>query len=182
MNKISLWRYWLLVHFSKPVVDRALYRFVATHAPRSILEIGLTSLERTCNLLRLAQRAGKTEEIRYCGIDLFEARPAGHRLRLKDAHCQVRKCSSVSRLIPGELGSIHPGLANQLGQHDLIVLTLSSRLDPAAPSVALLSRMLTEQGHLLLREGSGPQDAYRVLTKAEVERLTGEQTAWGRAA
>ncbi len=182
MNKISLWRYWLLVHFSKPVADRALYRFISTHAPRSILEIGLASLERTCNLLRLAQRAAKSEEIRYCGIDLFEARPAGNRLRLKDTHCQVRKCSSVSRLIPGELGSIHPGLANQLGQHDLIVLSLSSRLDPTVSSVALLSRMLTERGHLLLREGNDPQDAYRVLTKADVERLAGDQSAVARAA
>lgn len=182
VKKLSTWRSWLLTRFSKPLADRAVYRFVATHAPRSILEVGMSSIERTCNLLLLAQRSAKTEEIRYCGIDLFEARGGVAPIRLKDAHCQLRKCGGTVRLVPGDLSAVHPGLANQLGNFELVLLSLASSLEGTGPSISLLPRLIAENGRLLLSEGESAEKAYRILTRAEVERLVADREQLRRAA
>jgi hypothetical protein len=182
VKKLSTWRVWLLTRFSKPVSDRAVYRYVAAQAPRSILEIGLSSMERTCNLLQFAQRSAKTREIRYCGIDLFDARAASPTIRLKDAHCQLRKLVGAVRLIPGDLSAIHPGLANQIGNHDLVIATLSGNLEDCRPAATLLPRLIAENGRLLLREGGEAGKDYRILTRPEAEGLVSKQEQGKRAA
>src|SRR5262245_42549056 len=80
-------RYW-----SQPAADRALYKAIYSHSIRSIVELGIGLEGRTQRVLEVCLWRRGIESLRYTGIDLFEARPAGQsRLSLKEAFARLRE-------------------------------------------------------------------------------------------
>jgi hypothetical protein len=176
VKKMTTFRYWMLRWFSKPSWDRSLYQVISLEKPKSILEIGIASLERTLNLVQIAQRASPDIELKYCGIDLFDARSAGRQsLKLKDAHCQLQKTKAKVRLMPGEFHDCLPRYANQIGKHDLVIITTMEDALTYAPAWYFVPRMLESSGLVLLRDLSRKEQPYKIFASEKVARLATEQ-------
>ncbi len=173
---MTTFRYWMLRWFSKPSWDRSLYQVITLEKPKSILEIGIASVERTLNMMQIAQRVTPGTEIKYCGIDLFDARsPGGKPLKLKDAHCQLQKTKAKVRLMPGEFHDCLPRYANQVGKHDLVIITTTQEAANCASAWYFVPRMLESSGLVLMRDLSRKEQPYKILSAEKVDRLAAEQ-------
>jgi hypothetical protein len=145
--------YWKF--FSKPAQDRLVYRLIDRGGISSITEIGLGNGQRAERMIALAQRHYSAEQIRYAGLDLFEARPASlPGLSLKEAHRQLNPTGVQVRLIPGELLCSLLRSANTLSKTDLVVI--SAEVDQASlePAWFYFPRMLHEKSTVLLELGN----------------------------
>ncbi|MEZ6092973.1 MAG: hypothetical protein R3C03_01870 [Pirellulaceae bacterium] len=172
MKKLSTLRFWQLRYLSKPSGDRSLYAHIAKTKPASIIEVGLGSIERATNLIRVAQKFSELEAIKYCGIDLFEGRSeGGPRLSLKDAHRELNKTQAKIRLMPGDFCTALPRLANQLGRNDLIIVTTPLAKDSLIAGWYYVPRMLNDYGVVMLRAGESEEQPYKCLSHKQVQEL-----------
>jgi hypothetical protein len=111
-----------LRYFARPANERVLFSVIADCPVDQIVEIGLGDASRAARLIRTAVQSRRSP-IAFCGIDLFDARPAGmSRLRLKDAYCQLNIAGCKTKLVPGEPGTALAACANGLTNSDLIVI------------------------------------------------------------
>lgn len=112
-----------LRYFSQPKHNRQLYRSLKKLRPTAIVELGIADAVRSVNLIRLAQRYSPEAEIKYTGIDLFEAREADSPgLSLKAAHQRLKATGANLRLVPGDPFSAMARTANTLvGTHLLVI-------------------------------------------------------------
>jgi hypothetical protein len=174
-----------LCSFSKPPEDRPIYKAICEACPTRILEIGIGSGQRALRMIEVAALCRPAAQIRYTGIDLFEARSAGDGpgLSLIQAHRALKTTGALIRLIPGDLCTALARSANSLPGNDLIVI--AGRRDPEAMRRAwfFLPRMLKADSQLFVQEGGedGSWGAFRRLTFAEVDQLGGT-IRLGRAA
>ncbi len=176
-NKLSTLGYWKLRFFSKPIGDRCLYQFVSAAKPTSIVEIGLTSIERSRNLIRIAQKFSQQKTIKFCGIDLFEGRAASvPGMSLKEVHRELQKTEAKIRLMPGDFGSTVPRVANQLGQNDLIIVTTTENHEALTPTWYYLPRMMQDFGTVFLRASTSAEIAYEKLSFKDINRLAERRT------
>ena len=126
MPASSRLHYLWLAYFSRPAHERALYRLIRREKPRQIVELGIGDGQRTMRMIRAAARFAGGDQIRYTGIDLFEARPAGAPgLSLKDAHRLLKRSGARVQLVPGDPLSALTRAANALGNTDLMVISAS---------------------------------------------------------
>jgi hypothetical protein len=113
-----------LTLLSNPPQDRRIYQAIARTAPQAILEIGIGSGERASRMLELALRYQEPDQLRYIGIDLFEARPPENPgLTLKRAHRSLSEWGASIRLVPGDPAQALTCTANGLGPVDLVVIS-----------------------------------------------------------
>jgi hypothetical protein len=135
MSQMGYVKYKYLTHFSQPVHNRAIYRSINDRKLCRLLEIGIGSCERALNMIAVAQRAARQAEIRYTGIDLFEARTDGtERIPLKSAHKSLRRSGARIQLVPGDPYSAIARIANSMRDTDLIVI--SADQDPESLAMA----------------------------------------------
>lgn len=154
MNLGSIkYAYWKL--FSKPPQDRLIYRLIDRGDVTSVTEIGLGTGRRAERMLTFALRHHPPERIRYAGIDLFEARPAGSPgWSLKDAYRQLNAKGIQVRLIPGDVLSGVVRSANTLPKTDLIVISADVDHATLEPAWFYFPRMLHEKSLVLLESGN----------------------------
>ncbi len=159
-----------LCWFSKPKAERPIYKFLRQHPARSILELGLNTEERTLSLIRLMRRLSPGQEIRYVGIDLFDARP-NHlpRLTLKQIHQVTQKSGAAARLIPGDAISGMVRCVNQIQNIDLVIISADQDVEQMSKAWSHMPRILSPQGTVFLSHGKSSIDV------ASVERLTSQQ-------
>jgi hypothetical protein len=140
---VSWLKYAYLAHFSKPRTERQLYRLVKLHKVCRIVELGVGSLERTRELVAVAQRYADQGKVSYTGLDWFEARAAELPvLTLKQAHCELQATGATVRLVPGEPGRSLASVANA-HQHTGLVLISAAVSDASlSPAWFYLPRML----------------------------------------
>lgn len=123
MPQMSYWKYLQLAWFSGPKCDRMIFRHIAKHQPANILEIGLGLGIRTLRMFDVAGRNANASELRYTGIDLFEARnTVAAALPLKEAYKLLRMQGINVRLIPGEPAMAMKVSTATLARTDLIVI------------------------------------------------------------
>ena len=103
-----------------------LLKFVKNSGPCSIVEVGLGDLSRTIALLNAASKGKSEDQIHYCGIDLFDARPEKP-LSLISVHRELKKMVCKVKLVPGDPFSGIARTANELMNTDMIVI--SSEID-----------------------------------------------------
>lgn len=174
MSAIKLLKYGYLAFFSKPKADRLLYKVIRRSKPRSIVELGMGAGVRTKRLLEQVLEHHPATDVKFSGIDLFEARPADRPgLSLKQAHATFKPFGVKLQFIPGDPFSALSRAANGLLQTDLLIL--SADLDPAALHRAwmFVPRMLHDQS-LVYREemlAGKSETQFRLLERAEVESL-----------
>ena len=167
-----------LVWFSKPKCDRVLYRFLKRQKASSIVEIGLSDLARSQRLIEMADRCS-LGEVRYTGIDLFEARPADWpSMTLKQTHQTLARTGASVRLIPGDPYAALSRYANHLGNTQLIVIASPSMVGNDA-AWFYVPRMLTSDAAVFLSshdDPANPPQLRRVLP-AEISRLADSRAA-----
>lgn len=177
MKPLSLPKYLYLAYLSRPAADRSLYRLLRRQSVSSIVEIGIGRGTRVANLIAVLRRFHPGTELRYTGIDLFEARPANcPGLTLKEAHKQLKPLAERVQLAPGDAYMGLARLANTLPNTDLLLI--SAGQDPASLARAwtFVPRML-HPGSLVFREvqdTSGGAVKMQPMTLAEIERLAGQ--------
>ncbi len=76
MRRISYLEQLYYCYFSKPESERKLYQAAVQAKFKNVVEIGISSIERTCRFLKIAHRFSE-EPIQYCGIDHFESGVGG---------------------------------------------------------------------------------------------------------
>jgi predicted O-methyltransferase YrrM len=116
--------YLYLAYFSKPKSDRALYRAIRAQRLHRFLEIGVGQGVRARRMINVAVRYHAKDQLRYVGIDLFEARtePTSG-LSLKDAHRSFKTLGISAQLVPGDPFSALSRAANALRDIDLVVIS-----------------------------------------------------------
>ena len=130
MPTTSRLRAFYLSYLSTPGGDRPVYRAILRHQARSFLELGIGIGQRAVNMIEIAGRFCPPRQLRFTGIDPFEARGAvdGPGVTLKMAHRLLTTTGARIQLVPGPPDVALARCANALGQVDLVVI--SSRLDP----------------------------------------------------
>lgn len=162
-----------LTRFSQPKCDRVLYRFVKKHRVSNFIEIGISDLQRSLRMIRLAGHASRGEiEVRYTGIDLFEARSSDQSaMTLKETHRSFTQSGATVRLIPGDPVAALCRYANHLSGSELLIL--SDIVDQDLGSAwYYLPRMLSPNAVVFLESadaGSG-QSRFQMISADEVKR------------
>ena len=185
MSVGSLLRSFYLLYFSQPAHDRALYRAVRPRPIGSIVELGIALTNRTHRLLEIAGWRNIDSQLRYTGIDLFEARPIDrHRLPLKHAFASLQAPNIRVQLVPGDPETALRRTANSLVGTDLLIISADQDRDALARAWTWMPRMLTATSLVFLEEPAEKtgQTAWRRLTFADVERLAAQSKPPRRAA
>lgn len=186
VSAVEYLKYIYLAYLSKPAADRAIYRHVREHKPRAIVEIGVGQASRTERMLQLLLRDVAAADVRYTGIDMFEARPAeSPGLALKQAHAQLKSFGVKVQLVPGDPAMALARAANGLKNTDLLII--SHDQDPASLAKAwtFVPRMLHPGSHVFLEtaDAAGGPTRFVPLSMAEIEqRVTENSKATRRAA
>ena len=150
MRKTSFLKQLYSCYFSKPVHDRLLYRTAAQFEFQSVVEIGISSIERTCRMLEIAHRY-TDQPICYTGIDLFDARDGRQQqVGLKFAHVELKKTGAVVKLMPGDPFSSLSRCANLLSGTDLLIVGAEVDQQSMDRSWFYLPRMLHEESHVII--------------------------------
>src|SRR5438105_3066916 len=117
-------KYVYFAYFSQPAADRAIYRAIYRGRARKIVEIGVGMGQRSARMVNLAKCRHRSAEVRYTGIDLFEARAAGTQgLPLKQIHRLLTASGVRARLVPGDPYSALAQVANSLQGTDVVVIS-----------------------------------------------------------
>jgi hypothetical protein len=158
--------------FSRPAGERVLYRAVRRIRPRRIVELGVGDAHRAQRLVRAAQRYAGGEVIRYCGIDLFELRPADTpKLGIKQAYHDLRSLGAKVQLAPGDPFSALARFANSLTGTDLLVIAADIDAESLERSWFYVPRMLHERSRVYREEPQDDASIFRQMKRSEIARL-----------
>ena len=136
MSAAQYARYLFLTRMSKPASDREILKWVYDNRPRSIVEIGVGQAVRTQRMLELLTHHLPPAEIRYTGVDLFEARGSSTPgLSLKEAFTVLRSLGVKAQWVPGDPYSALGRVANNLGNTDLLLVSADQDAANASPAV-----------------------------------------------
>ena len=172
MSQVGIVKYSFLVYFSQPKSDRPIYRELHERPVRTIVELGLGDGVRAQRMIEMAASLQPDAEIRYTGVDLFEARPADKPgMTLKQAYKMLRLLDVKVQLIPGDPLAALTRAANGLTGTDLLVIGADQ--DPAsmASAWAFVPRMLHEGSLVFLERTAKGQTRFDLLTRAEIDGL-----------
>ena len=161
-------------YLSRPVGERPLYRAAARLRARRIVQIGLEMGRRSRRLLQIALWHHPTEQIRFTGIDLFEARPGDvPGMTLKQAHCVLGVTGVRVRLVPGDPLTALSRIANSLTGTDLVVVSADQDSQALRPAWLYIPRMLHPGSQVFVEESSASsgKPVFRALGRGQIERL-----------
>jgi hypothetical protein len=173
----SLIRSSYLLYLSQPAADRVLFKAMKGRAIRSIVEIGVGLGGRTERLFEVAAWRADCLPIKYCGIDLFDSRPANQpRLTLKRAHHDLRATGATIRLVPGEPAEALHRSANALTGTDLLVVGANQDAASMTQAWRYVPRMIHPQSLVFVQDASGGagKELWRQLRVEDVDRLATE--------
>lgn len=174
-----------LCYFSRPVGERALYRACRRQAPKSIVEIGVGTGQRISRLMEFVLESHAASDVRYVGIDLFEARsPDSPGLGLKQAHAQFKPLGIKLQLVPGDPHSALSRVANAVRDVDWLVIAADVDRESMTRAWPFVPRMLNATTRVYVEEPGtdGKLNQYRELTRAEVESFAAQQQKSARKA
>jgi hypothetical protein len=166
-------KYFYFAYFSQPVADRAIYRAIHRCRIRKIVEIGVGLGRRAVRMIDLAKCHHKATEVRYTGIDLFEARPgsAPMGLPLKQMHRLLSAMAVRAQLVPGDPLAALARVANSLQETDLVIISADQDDRSLARAWFYLPRILHKQSQVFL-ETADPhsgQTLLRIVDRAEID-------------
>jgi hypothetical protein len=173
-------------YFSQPVADRAIYRLVKRLKPSRILELGIGDGSRAKRLIEAAARFRPAAEMRYAGVDLFEARPAdsaARGLKLKDAHVLFKQLGVKAQLLPGDPNGALSRSANALRDNDLVLIAEDQNAASLEQAWFYIPRMLHARS-VVLRETTDAEGvrSWRVIPRDEIDSFAAAQKVRRRVA
>jgi hypothetical protein len=174
----GIFKYLRQAFFSNERGERCLYRKIRDLKPAQIVEFGVADGRRSQAMIESAQRYGE-EEIRYIGIDMFEARSDDQPgLSLKQAHRKLSALGAKVQLIPGDPFAALARMANSLSGTDLVVISADQDQDSVERALFYLPRMLHD-GSVVYRshEQVDGQDQFEEVPRDEIEQHTHRRRA-----
>ena len=166
MSKAGFFRFFQLKNSSQPATDRILYRSLSKDNAHRIVELGVADGSRAENLISVALRSHSADEIKYTGIDLFEAAEnAGPEHSLKDVHRRLKATGAEIRLVPGDARAALPRCANDLRGTDWVIISANQDEDAVATAWNYLPRMLHQTSKVWLET---PGKGFEILTSKDV--------------
>lgn len=171
MKKTSFVKFALLSLISRPAHERTIYRVIRQLRAKSIVEIGIQAGIGSQRIIEAALRFSPANEIRYTGIDLFEARPPqSPGLKLIEAHRALKQHGVQVQLIPGDPFSALARSANSLTGTDLIVIREDQDADSLLQSWFYVPRMLHERSVVLRESNTAAGIRFEPLSHAIIEQ------------
>ncbi len=183
VKKTSFVKFAALTLLSRPVHERAIYRMIRQLKATTLVELGIQRGIGSRRMIEAALRFSPADDIRYTGIDLFEARSdQTPGLKLKDAHRTLKQYGVHVHLVPGDPFSALARAANTLTGTDLVVIRGDQ--DPEALQRAWLyvPRMLHARSVVLREVTATAKPYFEPVSQASIEQLAGTRAALGRAA
>jgi len=183
LKRTSFFKFAVLSLLSRPAHERRIYRTIRDNTVATIVEIGVQNGTGSQRLIEAALRFSSPEEIRYTGIDLFEARAVqASGMKLKDAHRTLKQQGVAVQLVPGDPFSALARSANTLTGTDLIIIRADQ--DPEALQRAwfYVPRMLHERSVVLRESTSAKNRQFEVLSHDTIEQWASENAVVRRAA
>lgn len=136
------------------------------------MEIGIGDLRRGMRMIRLAQRYHGRGDVRYIGVDLFEAAGSSEgpcrSLSLKQAYRQLRSTGARLHLIPGDAIQSLVRSANALPGNELVLVAADQVVQRMSDAWPYIPRMLAPSALLFAAEAN---DAKSVWKKLPPDRL-----------
>ena len=167
MKPISSFRFLKMTWLDKPVADRVIYKLIKRREVRSIIEVGLGDGTRCEKLIAVAQKFTE-EKVRYTGVDLFDARESSTPLKLIEMHRRLKGIEAKTQLVPGDIGSALPRIANSHLRTDLILISAGFDREQFSEVKSFLPRMLHASSLLLVQ---AKEDAeFKKLSRLEIEK------------
>jgi hypothetical protein len=164
-----------LAYLSQPSSDRLLYRAIRKRKPRRIMEIGIGDLRRGVRMIRLAQRYHPGGEVRYIGVDLFEARPesgmAG--MSMKNAYRLLRATGAKIHLIPGNAIQALVRTANALPGNEMLLVASDHASELLSAAWLYVPRMLAADALVYAAQSDESRSKWRPLPAADLQSLAG---------
>ncbi len=167
MKPISSFRFFKMTWLDKPVSDRAVYKLIKQRQIRSIVEIGLGDGKRCENLIAVAQRFSE-EKVRYTGVDLFDSSESSSPLKLIEMHRRLKGIDAKTQLVPGDIGSALPRIANSHLRTDLILISSGYDREQFSMVKSFLPRMLHPSSLVLIQNKE--DGAFKKLSRLEIEK------------
>lgn len=155
VSKAGFFRFFSLKRNSKPAADRVLYRSLGKDQARRFVEIGIGDGSRAENLISVALRSHAAEDIKYTGIDLFEASDKPDAAPLKDVHKRLNATGAQIRLVPGDARSALSRCANDLRGTDWVIISLDNRETALDAALNYLPRMLHKTSKVWIANEKG---------------------------
>jgi len=167
VKPISSFQFFKMTWLDKPVADRAVYKLIKQQQIRSIVEVGLGDGTRCEKLIAVAQKFSD-EKVRYTGVDLFDARESSTPLKLIDMHRQLKSIDAKTQLVPGDLGSALPRIANSHLRTDLILISAGFDREQFSMVKSFLPRMLHASSLVLIQ--SKEEAEFKKLSRLKIEK------------
>ena len=167
VKPISSFRFFKITWLDKPVSDRAVYKLIKQRQVRSIIEVGLGDGVRCEKLIAVAQKFSR-EKVRYTGVDLFDSRESSTPLKLIEMHRRLKGIDAKTQLVPGDIGSALPRIANSHLRTDLILISAGFDREQFSEVKSFLPRMLHASSLVLVQ---AKEDAeFKKLSRLEIEK------------
>ena len=179
MKPISAFRFFKMTLLDKPVCDRAIYKLIKQRAIRSIVEIGLGDGDRSAKMIGVAQKFND-EKIRYTGVDMFDSRETGTPLKLIEMHRRLNDVAAKTQLVPGDLASALPRIANSHLRTDLIVISAGFDQEAFEQVQSFLPRMLHASSIVLIQKQADGE--FKKLSRLAIEKAASAPAAKRAAA
>lgn len=185
MSQSGTLKYLYLAYLSKPSTQRLLYRKIRRHKVASILELGVGDAIRSQRMLQVASRYRSIDELRFTGVDMFEARPAdAPGITLKLAHKRLSPLAARVQLAPGDPSMVLTRLANGLANTDLIIIGADHDAESLEMAWSYFPRMMHEDT-LVFREmvtADGGSPRLVSIDRSEIDVLANQRRRSGRMA
>ena len=173
MKPISAFKFFQMTWLSKPAPDRLIYKMIKRRSIRSIVEIGLGDGTRCGKLIAVAQKFNPDAKIKYTGIDLFDAREDGDEpLKLIEMHRKLNAVEAKTQLVPGDLGSALPRIANAHVRTDLVIISAGFEEEDFEKTQMFLPRMLHPSSVVLIQDYE--DEEFYVHSRLEIEKMVAQ--------
>lgn len=170
MKPLSFLGYINLTKFAKPVCDREIYSVIRKYRFRSFVEIGMGEGSRCENMIRVAQRYGESKNVRFTGIDLFDAREEGCALSLIETHKRLKSLANTkSQLVPGPVQPAISRIANSHVRTDLIVISAQGEEVDLDGIWFYFPRMLHAGSVVMLQNKI--EGKFRIMNRHQIEKM-----------
>lgn len=173
MKPISAFKFFQLTWLNKPVADRLIYKLIKRRNVTSIVEIGMGDGSRCYNMLAVAQKFKGESKIKYTGVDLFDAREEEESpLKLIEMHRKLNAVDAKTQLVPGDLASALPRIANSHVRTDMVIISAGFEEEAFEATQMFLPRMLHPSSVVLIQDYK--DEEFDVLSRLEIEKMAAE--------
>jgi hypothetical protein len=148
---------------------------VKQHGICRIIDVGISDLTRSVNLIEIAQRYAGGKPVQYTALDWFEARPPlAARLSLKEAYRVLRPTEVTLRLVPGSPAESLAAVSNAHQNTDLILISTTVSDDDLQAAWFFVPRMLHHQTIVLReRQSSTVEPSFEWFTHSQLAEWAG---------